>query len=116
MGLVRLEQRQGLLVREVPVAAPDALLEKRRVGALLQHLLVVVGLQKSGMALAEVVGEGLAGLTNISKHAHLGGPVGNDKTVRVGRVVALGKRPHAQPTNPDRLVGRQRMNGKPALG
>ena len=79
-----------------------------RIAALVQHLLIVIGLQEGGMTLPEMPDEMLAGSADVGEYAYDGGNPGgplfpgadslmaDDKAMGVGSIMELGKRGHLQ--------------------
>ncbi len=52
--LVIQEQLQGLLIRQMPMAIANAILKIERIFARVEHVFIIVGLQKSRITLFEM--------------------------------------------------------------
>lgn len=63
----------------------------KRVIALFQHLIVIIGLEKCSVTLAEMMDHLFAGHTDIGKNANFNIAARNNKTMRVRGVVQFGE-------------------------
>ena len=84
---VGVEEFQRLSVGKVTPTTTDALFEEVWVSATIQHLLIVVGFQESGVAKLEVFGEFSAYRTQIGEYANVCVSAGNHKAMRFDGVV-----------------------------
>ena len=109
-GPVPDEQFQRLPVRQVSLATADPVLQKMRVTALFEHLLVIIGLQESCMAVPEMVDQLFADFAQVCKNADPDGRGGDDKTVWVRSVVCFGKGGDRQCPGRYRLMTAERLH------
>lgn len=98
------EKRQGLLVGQVSLFSPDFPLEVSRISSFLQQLLLIIGLQKGRMALAEMANDVFTGSPDISEHPHVRALAGDEKTMRVASVMPLGESRDAEFPDPDGFI------------
>lgn len=77
----------GLQVGEMAYIGSNALFEVRRVRAFGEHLGVVVGFEKTSVALAEIFANFVVGNTNVGHHADAMTADFHAETYRLGGVV-----------------------------
>jgi len=89
-------KRGGLDIGQVAHIGGDPSFHVRRVRPGLQHLFVVVGLQKDGVGAAQMFNHVFAVYADVRHHRHI--PVGgrDGKTARLGCVVRFQKRMNAE--------------------
>src|SRR5271154_4994076 len=80
-----------LFVGKMSVPAAYAALQMERIIAFIQHLIIIISLQKCSMALAKIAYNILAGRADICKYAHPYLLAGNNKTMRIAGIMLLGK-------------------------
>ncbi len=87
------------------LAAPYALAQVVGVTTVFEHYLVIVGLEKGGMALGKVLLHLLAGLAYVCEHPYTYATSIYHKTMRVYGVVVLSEARNTEPTYGHRLQG-----------
>src|SRR5579872_3841132 len=102
-GAVPDKKVEGLPVGQVALAATDAVLQKMRIAAVLQEVLVVVCLQESRMALPEMPDQVLANVTEVREDADSNGGGRYDEAARVCGVMRLRKRCNGEVAHRNRL-------------
>src|SRR5579872_1721410 len=85
---------QRLPVRQVSLPTPDAVLQMIGITPFFQHLLVIIGFQKGGMALPEITGNLLTGITDVREDADMYIIKRDDKTMRVRCIMRLRESRH----------------------
>lgn len=101
------EQFQSLLVGQVPESPIDAPLEVVGITAVHQHIPIVIGLQKNGMAVFKMGGHPFAGLPYIRENTYTDIVVADNETLRIMGIVALRECGNLQRPDVDGLVGDQ---------
>ena len=79
---MRGKKLQRLVVGKVSLSATDALFEIIRIAAVLQHFLIIVGFEKSCMALLELADQVRTGKTDIRKHAYFDFPAADGDAIK----------------------------------
>ena len=85
------KQFERLCVRQVPIASTDPFFEIVGITPCCKHMLTIICFQKNRMALAEMLDNMSAGITNVGKHAHFHPAVGYHKTMRIAGVMTFGE-------------------------
>lgn len=108
---VGFEKLQRLRVGEMPFPAADAVLQEVRITALLQHGFIVIGFEKSGMALLKVMDQLITGDADIREHTdpRICIVTGDDEAVRIGGIVMFGKCGNVQAAYGDGLKRLERQ-------
>ena len=79
--------------------ATDTIFKVIRVSALLQHLFIIISLQKNGMALFKVIDHLLTNSANIGEHTYSDMITGDYKTMRIAGVMKFRKGKNTQVAN-----------------
>jgi hypothetical protein len=82
-----IEQLQSFFVGQVASSTADPAFKKIRIGALTEHLIVIVGFQKRCVALLKMKDQLLTGITNVRKYPDVYAATGNHKAVWLCSIV-----------------------------
>src|SRR6185312_14828614 len=107
------EKLQRLEIGQMAVSSPYPVFQEPGIFPIHQHFFIIIGFQKSRMALTEIMNQLIAGLANVGKNAHGCLQTAHDKTMGVAGVMFFGERRYLEAPYRNRLMAFNQLYKSP---